>query len=100
MCPQAAVRIREQIHSNLIGLHIDGTAELTIDRLTAYGNAVSGHMTDPSQLGGVAAQLLAKTVTQQALVLAYVDGFVAAGIGAFVCLGLVALMRRPPPAAF
>ncbi len=97
---QTFVRIREQIHSNLIGLHVDGTAELTIGRLTAYGNAVSGHMTDPSHMDGAAVQLLANTVARQAMVMAYVDGFVAAGIGAFVCLGLVALMRRPPPAAF
>ena len=97
---QTFVRVREQIHSNLVGLHVDGTAELTIDRLTAYGNTIGTHMTDPVHVDGVAAMLLARTVTQQASVLAYVDGFMIAGVGAFVCLLLVALMRRPPPTAF
>jgi DHA2 family multidrug resistance protein len=97
---QTFVRIREQIHSNLVGLHVDGTAELAIDRLTAYSNTIGTYMTDPDHVDGVAARLLANTVTQQASVLAYIDGFMIAGIGAFVCLLLVALMHRPPPTAF
>jgi MFS transporter, DHA2 family, multidrug resistance protein len=39
-------------------------------------------------------------VAQQAAVLAYIDGFLAAGAGAFICLLLVALMRKPPPSPF
>jgi hypothetical protein len=39
-------------------------------------------------------------VLQQASVLAYVDGFLAAGAGAFGCLVLVAAMRRGPPSPF
>lgn len=97
---QTFVRMREQLHSNLVGLHVDGTADLTSERLTAYGDSFGMHMTDPGHLDAVAAQLLARTVTQQASVLAYVDGFMIAGVGAFMCLLLVALMRRPPPSAF
>lgn len=97
---QTFVRIREQVHSNLVGLHVDGAAELTIDRLTAYGNTIGPHLTDPGHVDGAAAMLLARTVSRQASVLAYVDGFMIAGVGAFICLLLVALMRRPPPTAF
>jgi DHA2 family multidrug resistance protein len=97
---QTFVRVREQIHSNLVGLHIDGTSGLTLDRLTAYGGAVSAHTADLAQASGRAAKLLATTVAQQASVLSYIDGFMAAGAGAFVCLILVALMRRPPPSPF
>ena len=43
---QTFVRVREQIHSNLVGLHVDGTAGLTIDRLAAYGAAVGAHTAD------------------------------------------------------
>ena len=97
---QTFVRVREQIHSNLVGLHVDGTAGLTIDRLNAYGAALRAHTADLSAASGSAAKLLATTVAQQASVLSYIDGFTAAAGGAFLCLLLVALMRRPPPSPF
>jgi DHA2 family multidrug resistance protein len=97
---QTFVRVREQIHSNLVGLHVDGTAGLTIDRLSAYAGAVTTRTADLGQATGSAAKLLAGSVAQQASVLAYIDGFEAAGAGAFLCLLLVALMRRPPPSPF
>src|SRR6202043_2550696 len=37
---QTFVRVREQVHSNLVGLHIDGTAGITTDRLAAYRGAL------------------------------------------------------------
>jgi MFS transporter, DHA2 family, multidrug resistance protein len=97
---QTFVRVREQIHSNLVGLHVDGTAGLTIDRLSAYTNAVNAHTADLGQATSSAAKLLGGTVAQQASVLAYIDGFEASAAGAFLCLLLVALMRRPPPSRF
>ena len=36
---QTFVRMREQVHSNLIGLHVDSLAGLTADRLALYRNA-------------------------------------------------------------
>jgi DHA2 family multidrug resistance protein len=97
---QTFVRVREQIHSNLVGLHVDGGSGLTIDRLQVYGSAVAAHTADLAQASGRAAKLLATTVAQQAAVLSYIDGFMAAAGGAFVCLLLVALMRRSPPSPF
>jgi DHA2 family multidrug resistance protein len=97
---QTFVRVREQIHSNLVGLHIDSIAGATTDRLVAYSNAISAHTTDLAAASARAAQLLTGAVTQQASVLAYIDGFLAAGVGAFVCLVLVAAMRPGPPAPF
>ncbi len=41
-----------------------------------------------------ATSLLATTVAKQAAVLAYIDGFLAAAVGAFACLLLTALLRR------
>ncbi len=89
--------MREQIHSNLVGLHVDGTSLLTIDRLAQYNGAVSSHTSDLAQATGRAAKLLGTTVAQQAAVLSYIDGFLAAAGGAFICLLLVAIMRRTPP---
>jgi DHA2 family multidrug resistance protein len=97
---QTFVRIREQIHSNLVGLHVDGSAVLTTDRLTAYQTFLSSHSSDLATATGRAAKLLGTAVAEQAAVLSYIDGFLAAGFGAFVCLLLVALMRPPPPAPF
>ena len=97
---QTFVRVREQIHSNLVGLHVDGSAVLTTDRLTAYQTFLSSHSPDVVATTERAAKLLGTAVAQQAAVLSYIDGFLAAGAGAFVCLLLVALMRPPPPAPF
>ena len=97
---QTFVRVREQVHSNLVGLHIDATAAGTTDRLTAYGGALAAHTADLGETTARAAKLLSSTVAQQAAVLSYIDGFLAAGLGAFLCLLLVALMRRPPPSPF
>jgi len=97
---QTFVRVREQIHSNLVGLHVDGLAGVTIDRLAAYRSVVGTRTADLGETTARAAKLLATTVAQQAAVLSYIDGFLAAAAGAFVCLLLVALVRRPPPSPF
>jgi DHA2 family multidrug resistance protein len=94
------VRIREQVHSNLIGLHVDSLAGATTDRLAAYQGAVAAHTADAGVAAARAAKLLATTVAQQASVLSYIDGFIAAAIGAFICLLLVAAMRPGPPSPF
>jgi DHA2 family multidrug resistance protein len=38
--------------------------------------------------------MLGSAVAKQAAVLSYIDGFLAAAVGAFVCLLLTALLRR------
>jgi DHA2 family multidrug resistance protein len=97
---QTFVRIREQVHSNLTGLHIDSIANATADRLAAYQAAVGAHTADLTTAKAQAAKLLGTAVTQQASVLSYIDGSLAASLGAFVCLLLVAAMRKGPPAPF
>jgi MFS transporter, DHA2 family, multidrug resistance protein len=94
---QTFVRVREQVHSNLVGLHVDATTGLTADRLAAYRGALASHSSDLGDVTSRAASLLAKAVAQQASVLAYIDGFMAAAGGAFICLLLVALLQPPPP---
>lgn len=92
---QTFVRHREQIHSNLIGLHVDGLADLTTTRLQAYRNAVGAHTSDLAVATAQAANLLASAIAKQAAVLAYIDGFLAAAAGAFVCLLLTAILPAP-----
>ena len=97
---QTLIRVREQIHSNLIGLHIGDGTGFTADRLAAYTARLGAHVSDATLASLQAARLLASTVSVQANVLAYEDGFAAAALGAFFCLVLVALMRRAPPSPF
>lgn len=89
---QTFVRQREQIHSNLIGLHVDAFAELTTTRLQAYRNAVGAHTSDLAIATTQAANLPASAIAKQAAVLAYIDGFIAAAAGTFVCLLLTAIL--------
>jgi len=91
---QTFVRIREQIHSNLIGLHISEGSHLTTDRLLAYLGHLRPFAADTGHAATQANGLLAAAVTAQANVLAYRDGFLAAAVGALACLVLVGLMRR------
>jgi DHA2 family multidrug resistance protein len=97
---QTFVRVREQVHSNLIGLHVAEGTGLTTDRLTEYASRLSSHVGDPSLVSAEGAKLLGAAVATQANVLAYADGFVAAALGALACLGLVAAMTKGPPSPF
>jgi DHA2 family multidrug resistance protein len=92
---QTFVRIREQIHSNLIGLHVDSLAGITADRLALYRNVLVAHATDLAATGARATGLLAAAVARQAAVLSYIDGFLAAAAGAYLCLLLVAILPAP-----
>jgi MFS transporter, DHA2 family, multidrug resistance protein len=91
---QTFVRVREQVHSNLIGLHVDSLGGQTADRLAAYRGALGVHSSDASLAAARATSLLASTVAKQAAVLSYIDGFLAAAVGALGCLMLTALLRR------
>ena len=93
---QTFVRVREQVHSNLIGLHVDSLAGLTADRLAAYRAALAAHTTDLATATARATSLLGAAIARQAAVLSFIDGFLAAAAGAFVCLVLVAVLLAPP----
>ena len=94
---QTFVRVREQTHSNLIGLHIDPLSGITTDRLALYRGLLASHGTDLAAVSARATQLLAAAVAKQAAVLSFIDGFLAAAAGAYACLLLTAMLH--PPAA-
>lgn len=91
---QTFVRVREQVHSNLLGLHVDVQAATTTDRLLTYGRVVAGHVSDSVETAAAATQLLANAVSRQASVLAFIDGFQAAAAVAFVCWFLAAFVPK------
>jgi DHA2 family multidrug resistance protein len=92
---QTFVRMREQVHSNLIGLHIDSLSSLTLDRLALYRGAFAAHGTDIAVAAARATNLLAAAVARQAAVLSFIDGFFAAAVGAYLCLVLAAVLHAP-----
>ncbi|MET4476696.1 MFS transporter [Bradyrhizobium sp. F1.13.3] len=93
---QTLVRTREQIHSNLLGLHVQAQDGLTVDRLFAYGRAASSRLSDVSEAAAQSTRLLANAVARQASVLAYIDGFMAAAAVAAICWILSAFVPRSP----
>lgn len=92
------VRVREQVHSNLIGLHVQGQAADTAHRLAEYGRGVAQHFAATSQTAAIELKLLATAVGQQAAVLAYIDAFSAAAGMAVLCCVLAAFVPKVGPA--
>lgn len=97
---QTFVRVREQVHSNLIGLHVDSSSIMTVDRLTTYQNVLGAHSADHAMTAGRATKLLGSAVAQQAAVYSYIDGFLAAAVGSAICLILVTTVQKPKNPAF
>jgi DHA2 family multidrug resistance protein len=90
------LRVREQVHSNLIGLHVTVGSYLTDQRLGQYGAAIASRSVGPAEANARAAGLLARTVQTQSNVLSYIDGFTVIGFSTIGCLILIALLRSPP----
>ncbi|HKF57270.1 MAG TPA: MFS transporter [Blastocatellia bacterium] len=86
---QRFISLREQFHSNLIGLHVDAGNWLTAERLRLLAGGVSGNSAGMDEAQSRSAALLAGQVRQQAYTLAYADGFM---IMAWVCVGMIVLI--------
>jgi MFS transporter, DHA2 family, multidrug resistance protein len=93
---QTFVRTREQVYSNLVGLHVTTGSVETSQRLQEYAQAVVGRSVGPAAANGRATGLLAHSVQIQAYVLAYIDGFMVIGFAAIGVLLLMLTLRDPP----
>ena len=92
------LRVREQIHSNFLGQHLEnGSADVTkiLDQLSA-GFTSRGAVTAMARATGS----LAALVQREANVLAYIDGFWLTFWLAMAALGFTALMTRAPQGPF
>lgn len=96
---QTFLRMREQIYSNLVGLHVTAGSVQTGQRLQDYGQAVAGRSVGQTEANARATALLARTVQQQAYVLAYIDGFMVLGFAVIGMLLLMLFLRNPPAQA-
>ena len=91
---QRFITLREQLHSNLIGLHVEVGNWLTDERLRFLTGGVSTNSAGADEAQGRAAALLGGQIRQQAYTLAYTDGFM---IIACVCVGIIVLIACLKP---
>jgi DHA2 family multidrug resistance protein len=93
---QTFLRVREQLYSNLIGLHVTAGSSLTVERLQDYSRGMAARSTGQAEAGARAMALLAGAVQKQAYVLAFIDGFMVLGFAVMAVLLLMLLLRTPP----
>ncbi len=87
------VRVRSQVASNHIGLHIQSGDGQVLQRLQAYA-AATGRAVDPATAAGRAATVLGQVVRSAAATQGVIDGFVA--IGALTALALALVVAHKP----
>jgi MFS transporter, DHA2 family, multidrug resistance protein len=92
------LRVREQIHSNYLGLHIGAGAPDVIQRLSQLFNGVAQR--NPGLAHQRALLLLSDRITREANVLAFSDAFWLCFWLAVAALSLVGLLTRSPPGPF
>ena len=90
---QRLVSVREQFHSNMIGLHIDGGHWLTSERLAAIAHGLFPNSAGSEEAQARAALVLGGQVKIQAYTLAYSDGYLALALVAALAIILIALMK-------
>lgn len=91
---QRFITLREQFHSNLIGLHVEVGNWLTDERLRFLTGGVSTNSAGMDEAQSRSAALLGGQIRQQAYTLAYTDGFM---IIAWVCVGIIVLIACMKP---
>jgi MFS transporter, DHA2 family, multidrug resistance protein len=89
------IAIREEFHSNVLGLNVRLGNVLTDHRLFGLGHAFAPDSTGPTAVGR-AAEVLGLQVRQQAFTLAISDSFLLVAACCVACLVVVAFMSTVP----
>jgi MFS transporter, DHA2 family, multidrug resistance protein len=89
------IPIREQFHSNMLGLNVQLGNGLAVQRLFGLHGAFSTYSTGLTATGR-AAETLALQIRQQAFTLAISDSFLLLATSCVICLVIVAFMTRVP----
>jgi DHA2 family multidrug resistance protein len=95
---QTFLRVREQLYSNLVGLHVTTGSTLTDQRLHDYAAVVAARSVGQAEAKARAIALLARSVQTQAYVLAFIDGFMVLGFAVIGVLLVMLVLRTPTPA--
>jgi DHA2 family multidrug resistance protein len=89
------IAIREEFHSNMLGLNVQLGNGITDLRLLGLQHAFSSYSTGPTAIGR-AAEVLGLQVRQQAFTLAISDSFLLVAACCLACLVVVAFMSTVP----
>ena len=89
------IAVREQFHSNMLGLNVQFADILTDRRLLGFGHVFAPHSTS-SATTGRAAEVLGLQIRQQAFTLAISDSFLLVAACCVACLIVVAFMSTVP----
>ena len=89
------IAVREQFHSNMLGLNVQLGNGLTDSRLLGLQHAFSSHSTGLTAAGR-AAEVLGLQVRQQAFTLAISDSFLLVATCCVACLIVIAFMSTVP----
>ena len=91
---QRVVAVREQFHSNMIGLHVNVGSWLTDERLRQFAGGLFSGSSGLEEAQSRALVALNGQIRQQAYTLAFADGFVTIAAGCIGIVLMIALMRR------
>lgn len=93
---QTFVRVREQVYSYLIGLHLVTGSDLTERAVTQFSGPFVDRAVGSGDATGQSLGTIARLVQREAYVLAYIDAF---WLIAWVLVGalLLLLLLKPPP---
>jgi DHA2 family multidrug resistance protein len=89
------ISVREEFHSNMLGVNVQLGNDLTDNRLLGLQHAFASHSTGLTAAGR-AAEVLGMQVRQQAYTLAISDSFLLLATCCVACLVVVALMSKVP----
>jgi DHA2 family multidrug resistance protein len=90
---QRLISVREQFHSNMIGLHVDAGNWLTSERVQLLTQGLFPGSAGAEAAQGRAALLLGGQVKLQAYTMAYADGYLAIAFVAALAIVLIACMK-------
>jgi DHA2 family multidrug resistance protein len=90
---QRLISVREQFHSNMIGLHVEAGNWLTSERLQLLTQGLFPGSAGAEEAQQRAALLLGGQVKLQAYTLAYADGYLAIACVAALAIVLIACMK-------
>jgi DHA2 family multidrug resistance protein len=90
------IAVRERVHSNLLGLHVQKGTALTDSSLAQLTAGLYGKSAGLATAGGRAAGLLSARLRLQAYTLTFIDGFHLVAWGCVAALLLIVLLRKSP----
>jgi len=90
------IPVREQFHSNILGLGVQLGEPSTRRRLLGLGAAMAQHTTDKATASRQAGEILGLQIRQQAFTLAITDSFTLVAWAAVLCLVVIACMEHVP----